>query len=228
MENYIDKFERVVDLLRVAGGYVSAILSAEVHTVTSDVDVDLAVDDYLLFNGVAKARIVEVVDARVFKVKAFGGTIAGMGTWKAMAPYFTYGSRKVIDAMLLQKNGYEFVYQKYPLIALRLPAPIDDEGGVSTVDANILIATFTKKTSKPAERLATTFKPVLYPLYKQFLEMCKRSGEFINFNPDHTHIDRMYYGTGGEDENIDSVFSDPLDAVELRNLRLNYILENCE
>lgn len=224
---YTDKFERVVDLLRYTGTYTATLFSGTVYTVVSNVITYLAVKDYLTL-GTTKVRVLSVVDSKTFTVDIFNGTIDLDGTWKALAPYSDFGTRKTINVKLKDKSGNEFKYQKYPLIALRLPASINSVGAVSTIQANILIATFTNKQYKPQERMANVFKPILYPLMNRFLEMCKRSGEFMMYNPDHEQIDRMFYGTSsGDEENIAQIFDDPLDAVELRNLELKYIEEGC-
>lgn len=222
---YLDKFERVVDLLRVTGGYTAVLDSATIYTVVSDVETFLSVKDYLKLEAVP-VRVVEIVDDKTFKVDTLSQVIVLAGIWKAMAPYSDYGTRKTINAKLLEKNGYEFKYQKYPLIALSMPAFID-HGQISTWRAIILIATFTSKQQKPQERVANTFKPILYPLMKRFIEMCKKSGEFIMYNADYTQIDRMFYGTEAGEQNIANVFDDPLDAVEIRDLELKFIEENC-
>jgi hypothetical protein len=37
----------------------------------------------------------------------------------------------------------------------------------------------------------------------------------------------MFYGNETGEENIKNVFDDPLDAVELRGLKLSYLLDGC-
>lgn len=227
MDLLIDKFEAVVDLLRETGTYTDAVLADGEYTVEG-LPGDLAVKDYILFNGSVPARVLEIMDSVHFKVLA-QGVLTNTGSWKALAPYSDYGTRKSINAKLLEKQGGEYSYQKYPLIALRLPSTIPTENGVSTVDANVLIATFTRKQDKPQDRIANTFKPVLYPLTTRFLQMLRLSGEFLMYEPKSSQIDRMFYGTeSGDESNIANVFDDPLDAVELRDLELKFIADNCQ
>jgi hypothetical protein len=226
VDYYIDKFERVVDLLRYTGNYTATLVLGTQYTIVSDVNTYLSVGDYLTL-GLVKARVLSIVDAKNFTVDSINTAVDGSGVWKALAPYSMFGTRKTINYELTAKNGNEFKYQKYPVIALRLPAPVVTDGGVATLQANILIATFTSKTQRPSERVVNTFRPILNPLVDRFLEMCRRSGEFLMFNPDHEQIDRMFYGTGGDEEDIANVFDDPLDAVELRNLELRFLIEDC-
>lgn len=233
MENYIvAKFERVVDLLRTTGTYTAVQVGiTSVFTFTSNVDTFLDVDDYIsLTDGLStvKVRVIAITSEKVFDAESAGQNIPASGTWKALAPYSDYGTRKTINAKLLQKNGGEFAYQKYPLIALRLPVIIDVSGEVARGDANILIAHFTRKQYNPQERIENVFVPILYPLQTLFLDMIRRSGEFLGYAKDYQTIDRMFYGTeSGDEQNIANIFDDPLDAIELRNLKLEYLIDEC-
>jgi len=221
----------VVNGMRVNGGYSAIVIPPtppNVYEIVSDVETFVKVGDYVYFNTATKGRVLTVIDYRRFTVDTFAETISLTGVWKAMAPYGDYGTRKTIDAKLKEKNGGEFAYQKYPLVALRLPAVVTTVGSISTVDANILITTFTNKQYKPQDRMELVFKPILYPLLYQFLDSIKLTGYFMGYHSDYTHLDRMFYGTeSGDEQNIANVFSDPLDAIELRGLKLNYIIDQC-
>lgn len=224
-EAYIEKFERVVDLLRNTGSYTLTSISATEYEVTSDVITYVKVDDYITLAGL-KVRVISIVSDKVFQVvDTLSQTLATDGTWKALAPYSMYGTRKTINEKLLRKNGGEFSYQKYPLIALRLPNRVDVTGAVASVSMNVLIAHWTNKSYQPEERLAYKFEPILWPLTRMFIEGVRASGEFAGFEPNYSTIDRLFYGTGGGDENIANVFDDPLDAVEIRDLKVNYFAD---
>jgi hypothetical protein len=224
---YIRKFERVVDLMRAKGTYTAVLISGTTWELTANLRHTLSVNDYIVLDNSYKVRVTQITSLAIFQIDAGTITMQSSGWWKALAPYGMYGTRKAINAKLLERNGGEYAYQKYPMIAFRLPATITKTKAVYTADANILIADFTKKTYKPDERIANKFEPILYPLRDAFLEACKRSGEFLNFEFDFMQIDRMFYGTeqAGED-NIANVFDDPLDAVELRDMKLKFI-EDC-
>ncbi len=226
---YIERFEHVVDLLRTTGNFTAVLVIGSVYEITSSTETFLDVDDYVsLLGGSVFARVTLIVSDFVFRVETFGNDVTAGGVWKSLAPYSDYGTRKTINAKMLQRNGGEFAYQKYPLIALRLPVPVQVVGGLCTFRANILIATFTRKQHTPQQRLEETFKPILYPLTSLFFQMLRKSGDFAGFAPDYERIDRMFYGTeSGEEFNIANVFEDPLDAIELRNLELNYFVDHC-
>lgn len=223
---YIEKFERVVDLLRVTGNYTAVLQLDGTYEVTSNVSTYLKVGDYLRLSGL-EVRTTAIISDKIFRVDPITQVIDLAGVWKAMAPYSDYGTRRTINMKLLQKNGAEYSYQKYPLIALRFPAPIRVTGDVATMNANILVAHFTNKTYRPEERVANTFDPILWPMTQAFLTMVKKSGEFSQFNHDYTQIDRMFFGTESGDENIANIFEDPLDAVEIRDLNLTFFTDGC-
>jgi len=225
-ESYIEKFERVVDLLRTTGSYTAVLVSTNLYEVTSDVDSYLKEGDYITVDGLS-VRVTSIVSDKVFQVNSIEQTIALSGTWKSLTPYSAYGTRKVINQMLLEKNGGEWSYQKYPLIALRLPVMVTVAGGVASVEYNILIAHYTGETLRPAERIEEKFEPILWPLTKLFIQMLRSSGEFSGFDANYSQIDRMFYGNESGEENIKNVFDDPLDAVEIRGLKLNYFIDGC-
>ena len=228
---YIDRFMNVVHSMRAGGFYNAvAILPAppNLYLITSDVETSVKVGDYIYFNVTTKARVLSVESYKSFTVDTFSSTLPLAGEWKALGPYSDYGTRKTINAKLKEKNSGEFSYQKYPLIALRLPATVSTENSISTVDCNILFATFTNKQYKPQERIENVFKPILYPLLFQFLDAIKRTGFFMGYRTDYTHVDRLFYGTEqGEEQNIANIFDDPLDAIEVRDLKLNYLIDEC-
>lgn len=225
-ESYIQKIERVVDLIRPTGNYVASAIGGDIYELTSDVTTYLLVGDYITVEGL-QVRVTTLISDYIFQVDVIGQTIALSGVWKSMAPYFDYGTRRTINVKLMEKNGGEFAYQKYPLIALRLPIEVRVERGVASVDVNILIANFTDRHYRPEDRIVNVFEPILWPLAKLFISRIKASGEFLGFDPDYSQIDRLFYGTETGEENIANIFDDPLDAVEIRNLRLKYLTDGC-
>jgi hypothetical protein len=64
----------------------------------------------------------------------------------------------------------------------------------------------------------------LYPLYVQFMETLPEFGFFwenISELPPHTKVDRPYWGTPeGDNRNSATTFNDPLDGIEIVNLRI--------
>lgn len=145
------------------------------------------------------------------------------------APYYLYGHRLDISNRL-DRMGQDKVnkYRKYPLIALRMD--IDEEiiGDVTRLNLNIALMKKTSKQWSTVERYQNNFKQSLIPLYELFMDTLRDSGLFmwegeIERAP-HTRIIRPYWGTvssppsEGSDKNV---FTDPLDAIEIINLRIN-------
>jgi len=228
---YIDRFMNVVDSMRIGGSYSATVVlptPPNIFLIASDVETFVEVNDYIYFNVATRGRVLSVIDWKTFTVDTFAEVLPLAGTWKSMAPYSDYGTRKTIDVKLMEKNGGEFAYQKYPLIALRLPTTVNTNNGIATAECNILIATFTNKQYKPQERIENVFKPILYPLLYSFLNSIKRTGYFAGYRTDYGRVDHLFYGTSsGEEPNIANVFTDPLDAIEITDLSLNYFIDEC-
>jgi hypothetical protein len=90
------------------------------------------------------------------------------------------------------------------------------------------ILAFTDKNYRAENRYEYIFKPILYPLYSDFFEKIQNSSELMNSGmPEHTKIDRPYFGVEELSRNSAHIFNDPLDAIELRDLNLKLINKIC-
>lgn len=141
-------------------------------------------------------------------------------------PFYMFGHRQEINRRLLTKNNNpNLKNKKYPLIILRLDLDEELEGGMFHYNLNIAIVTLTNKNLNAEERYTEVFKPILYPLYESFLKEIKASGLFVwpgnQLIPPHVKIDRPYWGIEDLEANTKNIFSDPLDAIEIVNLKLN-------
>lgn len=141
-------------------------------------------------------------------------------------PYYEYGHRQDINLRLLEKDKDSvYKYQKYPLVALRLDVVEQISEGLIHYNLNIAILAFTDRNYTSVERTENVFKPILYPLYNNFLKHLRNSGIFTWPNymtqPEHTKIDRYYWGTPGSEGNVKNIFSDPIDAIEIVDLKIN-------
>jgi hypothetical protein len=139
-------------------------------------------------------------------------------------PFYMYGHRAEINKRLQDlKNGKITTFKRYPLIALKLDVEESIENGIASYNLNIGIFSFTKENYNAEERVERIFKPILHPLYNRFIEELRASGLFIwsgHYVPSHTKIDRPFYGTQDNEGSIKKIFSDPLDCVELIDLKL--------
>jgi len=149
-----------------------------------------------------------------------------------LAPFYMYGHRKEIANRLAATiNDSVRKYQKYPLVALRMDIPEQYSEGISEVSLNIAILAYTDKKWNAEERMVNVFKPVLYPMYYRFLEELWKSGLFFWQNgsktPEHIKIDRPYWGTESAEGNTKHIFNDPLDAIEILDLKLKKNFKTC-
>jgi hypothetical protein len=141
-------------------------------------------------------------------------------------PYYLYGHRKEIANKLLARNKDKmFTFQRYPLIALRMDFAEDRSEGMIRLNLNLGIFAFTDMNYDAAKRYEVNFKPILYPLYDLFFEVLRESELFTwpgdLDNPPHTKIDRPYWGIEEREGNVRNIFNDPIDAIEILNLRVN-------
>lgn len=144
----------------------------------------------------------------------------------SLAPFYMYGHRREISNRLLEKDKDEvYMYQKYPLIALRMDIAETISNGVYSYSLNLAILNFTDKNWNAEERMTNIFKPVLYPLYERFMSELQNSGLFMwtgnQDYPEHTKIDRPFWGTDSQEGNVKNIFNDPIDAIEIIGLKLN-------
>ena len=145
---------------------------------------------------------------------------------KAGSPFYMYGHRQEISNRLSDMDQRpQQKKQKYPLIALNLDIVETVRGDMTDFKLNILIATNTSINLNAQERMTQTFKPILYPLYAQFLNAFANAALFQwddqldQLWPPHTKVDRPFWGTAGTEGNLKNIFNDPIDAIELINFQ---------
>jgi hypothetical protein len=137
-----------------------------------------------------------------------------------LMPFYMYGHPLEIANRLLDKDKDRvYKYQKYPLIALKMDFEEPIKNGVKSLSLNLAILNFTDKKWNAEERMANIFKPVLYPIYERFMTELQNSGLFFwpgnQDYPEHTKIDRPYWGTANQQGNVKNIFNDPIDAIEI-------------
>ena len=114
---------------------------------------------------------------------------------------------------------------KFPLLALfqDYEEKRGTKMGMYDVSLHLIIATLTDPNYMAADRMTSTFIPVLYPIYDGLMDAIARSGYFRQTTKDlisHSKTDRMYWGKSGLYGNEGNVFNDYIDAIEIQNLQL--------
>jgi hypothetical protein len=147
--------------------------------------------------------------------------------------HYLHGHRLEISNRLdkMQKNP-DKKYDKYPLIAFNeqygaLPVR---RGSVTDWTLNIAILAETRKEYYSPDRDENVFKPTLWPLYEEFMKYLRESGLFFwsgrQEAPPHKPVPRKFFGITSNEGNVKYIFNDPLDAVELIELKLSQ-LKHC-
>lgn len=153
---------------------------------------------------------------------------------RLLMPFYMYGHPLEIANRLLEKDKHKvYKYQKYPLIALKMDFEEPVEDGIKSLSLNIAILNFTNEKYNAEERMTNIFKPVLYPIYKRLMEELRDGPEFFwpgnQEYPEHTKVDRPYWGTANQQGNVKNIFNDPIDAIEIIGLKLKQRVQqtNC-
>lgn len=160
-------------------------------------------------------------------VKDFDKIVTSMRTNTALpgVPYYEFGHRLEIANTLTERDKTQFKYQKYPLIALRMPFSERFEDGFVKLQLNFVLVTMTDLKYNTRQRYDKVIEPVLYPLFDSFMEAIKNSGlywwdhETMEL-PAMEKIDWPYWGTQYSEGVNANIFNDPLDAIELIDVEL--------
>lgn len=144
--------------------------------------------------------------------------------------YFEYGHETEISRIIQSKDrSITMQDKKFPVIWLVMDfvERFDELGEVELPDLNIIIATQTRIDDSTRERYEKNFKQVLYPIYVEFLNQMTISGYFGGTNYPHDKIDRPLWD-GAENRGLSNIFSSPIDAIQIRGLKLTLNEELCE
>lgn len=147
-------------------------------------------------------------------------------------PYYLFGHRLGISQQLDAKNKDKVnKRQKYPFFGLRLDSTQKVVGDMREFNLNLAIIQKTKIPYSEEERKELVFKPILYPLHKLFFVKLRESGLFQwdgdQEVPTHTQIDRFYLGTVGQEGTEKKLFNDPVDAIEIIDLKIYQRVKSC-
>lgn len=120
------------------------------------------------------------------------------------------------EAMVSKKLLDVSPENRYPLIAVvtGFNEYSDNSGFISFTFQRIVFGTLATTTDPPIKRLATTFKPILYPLYEGFMDaFSKQTGIVYREWRVIPYIKNNIYGESPATDKI----ADVLDAIEIKN-----------
>jgi hypothetical protein len=162
--------------------------------------------------------IVEEMEAVVAKVNT-ALTNASFGTRPV---YYMYGHPMEIANRLQElSNSPTEGHKKFPLIILFTDITIDKSilGFYGSTSLRMLVANFTLAEYTSVQRTDINFKPILHPIKKELIRQIERHGQFT-YEDELTYkeTDMYYYGSKINEKNI---FNDRIDAIELRDIKLN-------
>lgn len=139
--------------------------------------------------------------------------------------HYEYGHHNDIKRKLIEKTkSNEYKFSRYPLIALFQDFPETwDKNGVCSVKLQLIIGFHSTKDFYSDDRYLKVFKPILYPIYKEFKKQLSNHSAFTIKEPEqivHEKIDRPHWGDIAAYGTSSYIFGDVLDAVEIRGLEL--------
>ena len=166
-------------------------------------------------------------------VDEIGNVVTAVKTVLALPSLnYHYGYQKELNQTLVQQGNdpgdmnilVPIPPVKYPLIWLMQPLEISrGVQGYWGIARNLRIFIFMEsdKESKAAQRMTNNFKPIMYPIYREFLKQLDESVAFASMgveNMKHKLIDRYWAKELGLDDTVDILEISGLELFIHRNL----------
>jgi hypothetical protein len=146
---------------------------------------------------------------------------------------YTFGNAQYVkdrlDELSKTPHGNEI---KFPLIALFCPfnEQRNSPDYHSKAKVRILIACSSRQQWSNEERLDTSFRNILRPIYGSFIEALKADGRFdfgYEGHVSHEYSENYSYGRYGAHTATGEAVSEPIDAINISNLELTVKNFNC-
>ncbi len=156
------------------------------------------------------AQVVAKVNAAL-TAASFGRTV-----------YYMYGHPKEIAKRLQElSNSTTQKDKKFPLIILFTDVMINRSipGFYGTAKLRMLVCNITQPEYTSDKRTALNFRPILHPIKEELInQIGKYSGFTTEDELTFSETDMYFYGSSINDKNI---FNDYIDAIELRDIKIN-------
>ena len=168
--------------------------------------------------------VCRVNDVLIDKLRSYDPTIDAIN--------YQYGEYKEVFGTLVEQGKIDGGARKYPLVWLWMPIVLShgDTLGIEEVSPlRIIIARWGNNTDKTDERYCNNFKPVLYPIYLELMNQLYLDPRIISDGSGripHRQTDWPYWGGESPSEEANPL-SDYVDAIELKDLKINLLLKNC-
>lgn len=157
---------------------------------------------------------------------------AAFGSTKIQSLQFSKSSFDELIETLAQKDGTSQQLKKYPIVHLVQDYTVQrgaDIGFYGSTSLNIIIIHQTENTYKIEQRDEKVFKPVLWPIYYEFLAQLADSGwTGGNDTGEYRHAvtKRAFWGKR-QLEGRANKLNDYVDAIEINNLQVKFNLKYC-
>jgi len=138
--------------------------------------------------------------------------------------HFQYGHALDILKELVKLSGTHVgQYQQFPLLAVFEDVPLRGVQGVlSTMSPRIIVCNTTNPEYSRTQRDTLNFKPILWPIVKEFKYQLHKSGLIgTNYKTPGTTIERPFWGKEALYGNDGLIFKEPLDCIEITGWELS-------
>lgn len=176
--------------------------------------------------------VVNLVETSILEtIKASETTVLG-GTKIQQIRYSKSSYNELLETLAQADGSGEERFNKYPLVHLVQDVVVErgsEVGIFGTASLNIVFIHQTEQTYKVEDRDEKVFKPVLWPMYFDFLAQLYNSKWFVTSDSGeyrHQVIKRAYWGNR-KLKSSELILNDFVDAIEVRNLQLKFYFKNC-
>lgn len=170
--------------------------------------------------------VAKVSSEKTAALKVFDPDISGV--------HYEHGHPvEIVETLTQLSQAPDKRFDRYPIICLfqDFPETVSETPGIDReVNLHLVIARATTPTLKAFQRYDLNFRPVLYPVYYEFLKQLAKSPAFTVKSADqirHIKTDRLYWGREGLFKNEGNIFNDWIDCIELTNLKLKVNFKLC-